>query len=567
MNKLLQTTLIATIMATSAFSSTQQDGGTISGAGYIDEEAVMEMEANIKATMDRNAVIHNYNIIQGPAADGITTETVVGDENKATITALDNAKKAVIEGPNSARIINYDHIMEEDTAFLGLIGFEVSNPTYFRPTGGGRIQGAVDTTNVTVTSEMADLGRAIDLHNTDTDVMLLTLDCQEEEKTMRLTNREEEMKTVQASIANEVATGGGSNSHSLVVRGAFRFEGDQSRFNQDETTLTFSNSHSEIATPKSLFMRPIEVLEKSELVIDAEGVEMPHNVTVVNSQFIVNENASFTIKSGAKLLFKRLDTGYPYENPEQMIWPDGSFANPLMERYYLNNGQDRIYCMFWKEGETWKTDSEYITVTESNGTLMFTDSHDASNPKTYSGVSVTDLSKTYTSENPKVYQEPTPEGMGMDDGIKLHFSYAADDVFSYDYDSANNSWVRRAQYMIFQPGSIDPASITEDNSTWRILDLGGSYHDNSGTVTHAVMKNDWVHFYNLDETNKIFNYQFTAWQLSRGVYFEGNKDQGLWLQNTAVRQDREYEVTFVEKAKTNQWLTLADYGADYSFSE
>ncbi len=78
---------------------------------------------------------------------------------------------------------------------------------------------------------------------------------------MRLTNSDEEQVIVKANIANEVMenNSGGSNSHSLVVRGDFRFEGDQSRFNQTDTTLRFSKSHSEIGTAKSLFMRPIDV--------------------------------------------------------------------------------------------------------------------------------------------------------------------------------------------------------------------------------------------------------------------------------------------------------------------
>ena len=36
MNKLLQSTLVSAILATSGFATTQQDGSTISGVGYID---------------------------------------------------------------------------------------------------------------------------------------------------------------------------------------------------------------------------------------------------------------------------------------------------------------------------------------------------------------------------------------------------------------------------------------------------------------------------------------------------------------------------------------------------
>ncbi len=348
--------LTTAIISTSGFA-TQQDGGTISGVGCIDEDAVMEIEAGIKATMDNKAVIHNYHIIQGPAAnaeDGteITAETVVGDENKTKISDLADGSKAVIQGTSEEKIINYDHIMEEDADFAGLTGFKVTTPTYYRPTGGAKIQGAIDTTNVTVTSSKADLIRAINLHNDGTDVMLLTTDCPEEDKTMRLTNSSDKMRTVNANIANEVVENesGGSNSHSLVIRGDFRFEGDQSRFNQEATTLKFSRSHSEIGRAKSLFMRPIDVFNRSELVIDAAGVEMPHDVTVMNSRFLVNPKASFYVKPGAKLLFKRIDIGYPSEKPLQMSWPEGSFSNELTEvnkNYYTVSFDDGTSLSFF----------------------------------------------------------------------------------------------------------------------------------------------------------------------------------------------------------------------------
>ncbi len=317
----------------------------------------MEMESNIQAKMNNGAIIHNYGIIQGPEATAeddteITTDTVVGDDNKATISGLSCSTKAVIEGTPNERIINYDHIMEEDADFAGLTGFEVTTPTYYRPTGGAKIRGAIDTTNVTVTSAIADLIHSINAYNTQTDVMLLTTDCPEEDKTMRLTNSSDKMRTVSANIANEVVENesGGSNSHSLVIRGDFRFEGDQSRFNQEATTLKFSRSHSEIGRAKSLFMRPIDVFNRSELVIDAAGVEMPHDVTVMNSRFLVNPKASFYVKPGAKLLFKRIDIGYPSEKPLQMSWPEGSFSNELTEvnkNYYTVSFDDGTSLSFF----------------------------------------------------------------------------------------------------------------------------------------------------------------------------------------------------------------------------
>ena len=157
----------------------------------------------------------------------------------------------------------------------------------------------------------------------------------------------------------------------MVVRGDFRFEGDQSKFNQDGTTLRFSKSHSEIGTAKSLFMRPIEVFNKSQLVIDAANVEMPHDVTVKNSQFIVNPGASFTLKSGATLLFERVP-GYPSEKPSQMEWEEGSFANELTKVYknhYDVSFDDGTSLSFYydeaektgKSGDTSCTFSETLT--------------------------------------------------------------------------------------------------------------------------------------------------------------------------------------------------------------
>ncbi len=84
MNNFTKLILTTAIISTSGFA-TQQDGGTISGVGCIDEDAVMEIEAGIKATMDNKAVIHNYHIIQGPASGDIIADTAVSDDNKATI--------------------------------------------------------------------------------------------------------------------------------------------------------------------------------------------------------------------------------------------------------------------------------------------------------------------------------------------------------------------------------------------------------------------------------------------------------------------------------------------------
>ncbi len=134
-------------------------------------------------------------MIQGPvvdATDGMETISTDIDAiaNQTTISRLDTATKAVIEGSSNERIINYDHIMEKDKTFGGLANFGVSDPTYYRPTDNGKIQGAVDTTDVTVTSSRADLIRAIDVHNEGTDVMLLTTDCTclQDNEPMKLTN-------------------------------------------------------------------------------------------------------------------------------------------------------------------------------------------------------------------------------------------------------------------------------------------------------------------------------------------------------------------------------------------
>ena len=135
MKKLLQMTLVSAIFATSGSAETQYDGGTISGIGEIEEKAIMEMDANILTKMDNYAIIHNYSIIQGPESGDIKADTVIGESNKYDVRRMDNSTKAVIQGDTKEKIINYDHIMEEDSAFNGLPDFKVSTLTYYRPTG------------------------------------------------------------------------------------------------------------------------------------------------------------------------------------------------------------------------------------------------------------------------------------------------------------------------------------------------------------------------------------------------------------------------------------------------
>ncbi len=558
MNKFTKLILTSAIISTSGFA-TQQDGGTISGVGQIDQGATMEMEAGIKATMDNKAVIHNYHIIQGPASDDISTETVVGDENKATISGLADGSKAVIQGTSEEKIINYDHIMEKDEDFAGLDGFEVTTPTYFRPTGGAKIQGAVDTTDVTVTSAIADLIHAIDLHNEGTDVMLLTTNCQEEDKTMRLTNSDKEQVIVKANIANEIATGDtSSNSHSLVVRGAFRFEGDQSRFNQTDTTLKFKKSHSEIGTSKSLFMTPIDVEEESKLVIDAAGVEMPHDVTITNSKFIVNPNASFTLKPGARLLFKYtegvLTISYPSENPTQMTWNVGDFTNELTE-YYVYQNKNGIYCEFWKEGEEWKTIYEGISLVESGDKLVFTKTYNEET--TTAEIPLSDIDKKYNWENRIVYEAPDSEHeLGPSSSTTLHFAYAHDNVFSYDYDTENDTWVRRNQNLIV-PANFDLSTITSNNSTWLVLkgeenifSIKNSSSGGNAAVNLAEISGDKLSNRNIDTLylNSGFKVQYT-------YTFQGTEELGYWgdIGNSHTKEIAD------ALASGQTWMTLEEY--------
>ncbi len=559
MNKFTKLILTSAIISTSGFA-TQQLGGMISGVGQINQGANLEMEAGVKANMDRQAVIHNYGTIQGPAAtaeDGteITAETVVGDGNKDTISDLADGSKAVISGTSAEKIINYDHIMEEDTAFAGLEGVEVTGPTYFRPTGRGKIQGAVDTTDVTVTSAMADLIHAIDIHNEGTDVMLLTSTYTEEEKTMTLTNSAEKQVIVKANIANEVATGGESNSHSLVVRGAFRFEGDQSRFNQTDTTLKFKKSHSEIGTSKSLFMTPIDVEEESKLVIDAAGVEMPHDVTITNSKFIVNPNASFTLKPGARLLFKYtegvLTISYPSEKPTQMTWNVGDFTGELSAVYYYSAFNESISCPFWKEGGEWKTDDNSISITEEKDTLIFSN---ASNGKT-SEVLLSDLNKERTKDNPvkwNGYHTFYDETTGTSDiqyYNTLYFDYYTDNLFSYDWNAENDSWTRRFQVLAFEPNGIDPTTLITKES--RLIINTGSGEEQ---LYAMYMKGGCCTIEDVrhvaSQENVINTYS------GGGQRLEGNCTTGFYAQYSVFNQAI---ISALESGE--KWMTLEEYNA------
>jgi len=380
MNKLLQTTLITAIMATSGMATSRlvniadlQQGGTINGSLQIDENVSMQFDPNIVVSMKGNAVIHNYGTIQGPATttdDGteIRTDTIlhngsnIDNLNKETISNLPSEKKASLSNLNnleagSEKIINYDHIMEQDT------NIKKENLNYYRPTGGGKIQGAIDTTEIPVISQAADLKYALQKHNEDTDVMLLRTNCSEKDKIMHLTNSDQEQKIINASIANSQIDKNDTKtkSHSLVVRGDFEFKGDQSNFNQGK--VTFLKSNSLINNSNALFQTPINLFCKSSLTIGA-NVEVQNNITVENSQLIIAPNATLRLKSGTILRFQKAPD-YP-NNPLQTTWLDGSFAKDLTPLYvntYLLPFKDRTnFAFYYNEyTNTWSSPSGDIS--------------------------------------------------------------------------------------------------------------------------------------------------------------------------------------------------------------
>ncbi len=251
---------------------------------------------------------------------------------------------------------------------------------------------------------------------------------------------------------------------------------------------------------------------------------MPHDVTVLNSKFIVKPEASFTVKPGAKLLFQRA-VGYPSEKPLQMSWPEGSFSNELTEvnkNYYTVSFEDGTSLSFFYDEDS--KYGEIVDAGEMGDHLQFHKTEDGGlEIKTYIYESITKDSlssltsrtegdKTYYTvplkydQSIEIYEDPDNAGQYKTDNgdysvsswnnwvninvssngeitlktltleevsslSKKELLYAHDDVFSYTYDAVNDCWVRRAQFMIFQPGSIDHSSITDDNSTWRIFEL------------------------------------------------------------------------------------------------
>ncbi len=306
----------------------------------------------------------------------------------------------------------------------------------------------------------------------------------------------------------------------------------------------------------------------------------------------------------------------PSEYPKVMSWPKGSFSNELTElnkTHYTISFDDGTSLSFYYDeaSKSWNNDGY-----ESRA--QFNETEDGElEIKTYISESITkDSLSSLTSRTEgdntyytvplkydisvEIYEDPDNIGRyktdteGYDvyvygDNIMVSSNeeitlktlsaedvaspsskeliYAHDDVFSYTYDAENDSWVRRAQYQTIAPGAFSVDEITSDQSTWRILDLEGTYDSyNVTNVTHAVLMPENVGFYALDESNKVFNHKSTHWQLDGGFCFEGDKEHGLWLKCSAVQADRDWVQAFVEKVKINPWKTLADYGEGYSFN-
>ncbi len=163
---------------------------------------------------------------------------------------------------------------------------------------------------------------------------------------------------------------------------------------------------------------------------------------------------------------------------------------------------------------------------------------------------------------------------------KKELLYAHDDVFSYNYDDVNDCWVRRAQFMIFQSGSIDHSSITHDNSTWRIFELTESLESEGKNITHLIL-NKWggpafrfseydfgikIHlgFTSINDSNKIelgINYQGTG-QMDKDSRYWFEDTSGEFLSN-AIKQIDTYAKahTFAET-----WMTLDEYNTKHGTS-
>ena len=133
-----------------------------------------------------------------------------------------------------------------------------------------------------------------------------------------------------------------------------------------------------------------------------------------------------------------------------------------------------------------------------------------------------------------------------------------DGMFSYYYNEDSNTWNRRAICQIVKPNTFDFSDISENKATWRILEWDGEYSLYGCNYTHSIFTNEALKCYRLE--NKTFKYQFN-YNYHQRQYLEGNKNCGLWTTETG---SVDYNYLFLEKAKANEWKTLADYGAEYS---
>ena len=256
----------------------------------------------------------------------------------------------------------------------------------------------------------------------------------------------------------------------------------------------------------------------------------------------LNVTGKLIIPSGVKL---QLGTEYeaspiaenPSEYPKVMSWPVGSFSGELTKvykNYYTVTFADGSSVNFYwdessNEGRMYDLDAEMrkedfiISKTESGELEIKTDVYRTVAKNSLSSLeSRTEGDKTYYTvplkygQSVEIYEDPDNAGQYKTadnhyslsvsgDNISVYSSnyllktltpeevaspsnqeliYAYDNTFSYSYDTENDSWVRDAQFMIFQPNAVSDEEVFAGDSRL-IFDL--SKTDYLGEITHIML--------------------------------------------------------------------------------
>ena len=429
MNKLLHTTLITAIMATSAFSTQFE----IQSDTVFESGTTVELENGTSYVFFDGTTLHNYTTIQGPTAEG----------------EIANFKMSTDTG--TANVINYKDALMKNTGFTKY-SEENLKGNYYTPEALGKITGNIAIAEgVKVTGATIDLiegGVLQTLGSTDVAVLI-----GEDADSMSMTNSSDSSLAISQNIANEKTAENGKLSKGLVINGKFEFTGDQSHFTEEN--VSFTDAEVTFSGEKSLFQTDMEFNKSNVILNQNVPIYFGKSITVYGGTFSIRSGTNFTLTSGGSLFLEALNYGWNY--PTVTTWTIGQ-SSVVDGNTISHDSVIKGIKKYSSENNITGTEMEFY-VRENGGIVG------------YQGINYSDGVFTYLGTNDDVSSDPMPEyNKGTTDPFKVT-------KYIRKYPDLVYFGKKAEARTIGYDGGDNPYTTTIDNQEYKLL----SVTHNSGT--------------------------------------------------------------------------------------